>query len=91
MADKITAQPERALALTVPHSVRKQLPGNITVLLEEPVNAMAEYSVMAARPVDGGADAITPVVREAVIGGERHAVFTFGTELAGRSRRREWR
>lgn len=81
MADKITAQPERALALTVPHGVRKHLPGTITVLLEEPVNAMAEFSVIAARPVDGGADAITPVVREAVINGERHAVFTFGDAL----------
>ena len=81
MADKITSQPERALALTVPHGVRKHLPGSITALLEEPVNSVAEYQVLAARPVDGGADAITPVAREAVIGGERYAVFTFGDAL----------
>ncbi|HEX2750445.1 MAG TPA: PKD domain-containing protein, partial [Verrucomicrobiales bacterium] len=78
MANMITAQPERALALAVPYGVRHGLPGSITPLLESPVNAMAEYQVMAARPVQGGEDAITPVVREAVVNGVRHAVYTFG-------------
>ncbi len=78
MADMIASRPERALELTVPHGVRRGLPGSVTGLLEVPVNTQGEYRVLAARPVEGGGDAITPVTREAVVNGVRHAVYTYG-------------
>src|SRR5262245_23237072 len=81
MADLIQSNPERALELAVPDGVRQALPGSVSSLLEEAINARGDLEVMGALPVPGSSGPFTPVLRAAVVGGKRYEVFTFGKGL----------
>ena len=77
MAEEMQTNPKRALELAVPRAVREQLPADVRALIEETVSARGDLEVLAFRPQSGDEKAITPVVRYAVIEGERHQVFTY--------------
>jgi hypothetical protein len=81
MAELIQSNPQRALELAVPQAVRDRMPDAVKALLEQPVNAKGDLEVLAFRPVPGNEAGVTPVLRFAVIDGERHQVFTFGKGL----------
>lgn len=81
MADMITANPESALAHAIPAKVRAALPEALRPFLEESVNTRGNYSVMCAFRPAGKADDASPLIREATVGGIRHAVFTYGAGL----------
>jgi len=81
MAELIQSNPQRALELAIPQSVRDRMPAAITALLEQPVNATGDLEVLAFRPVPGNQADLTSVLRYAVIDGERHQAFTFGKGL----------
>ncbi len=81
MAELIQSNPQRALELAVPESVRDRMPDAVKALLEQPVNAKGDLEVLAFRPVPGNEAGLQPVLRYAVIDGERHQAFTFGNGL----------
>ncbi len=81
MAELIQSNPQRALELAVPQSVRDRMPDAVKALLEQPVNATGDLEVLAFRPVPGSQEGLTPVLRFAVIDGQRHQAFTFGKGL----------
>jgi hypothetical protein len=78
MAEQIQSNPQRALELAVPQSVRERMPDAVKALLEQPVNATGDLEVLAFRPVPGNEAGLAPVLRYAVIDGERHQAFTYG-------------
>ena len=49
MADLIQADPERAIALAVPASIRSQLPAAMAALTEEWISKTGDYEVICAR------------------------------------------
>src|SRR4051794_29969582 len=51
MADMVVGDPHRALELTVPFSIRSQLPAVITDLLERPLNARGDFEVVGIVPL----------------------------------------
>ncbi|MEY2410793.1 MAG: hypothetical protein QOF48_3463 [Verrucomicrobiota bacterium] len=81
MASLIETNPERALTLAIPLSVRQQLPPDIHAFLEEPINALGRLEVLGFQPETGREAGVRPVLRYAEIHGERHQVFTYGDGL----------
>jgi hypothetical protein len=80
-ADLVLTNPQRALELALPRSVRGQLPESIRALLEEPINAKGDLAVIASLPAPGMAKEVPPVFRTANIYGESYHAFTFGKGL----------
>jgi hypothetical protein len=87
MAQEMQTNPKRAIELAVPRAVRDQLPAAVRALVEEPVNARGDLEVLGFRPQPGDEKLITPVVRFALIDGERHQVFTYDGGLRFVSKR----
>src|SRR5262249_54949686 len=81
LAELIPTDPQRALELAVPQSVRAELPGAVTALLEEEVTARGDYQVLGVRPLPGAEAPPPPVVRVASIGGVNYETYTFGQGL----------
>jgi hypothetical protein len=81
MAELIQSNPQRALELAVPQSVRDRMPDAVKALLEQPVNTTGDLEVLAFRPMSENQAGLTPVLRYAVIDGQRHQAFTFGKGL----------
>ncbi len=79
LANLIQANPERALALAVPASLRAILPESIRSVSEESINARGGYDLICVTPLPG-ADPL-PMVRAARIAEQTHQVFTFGAAL----------
>src|SRR5262249_32485360 len=75
MAEQIQSNPQRALEMAVPQSVRDQLPDSVKALLEQPVNTTGDLEVQAFLPVPGKEAELTPVLRFATIDGQRHQAF----------------
>jgi len=80
MADLIQADPERAIALAIPASVRSQLPAAMAALTEEWISKTGDYEVICVKPVPGRLP-FAPLIRHATIEGVVHRVFTFGRAL----------
>ena len=76
----IIADPETALAFSVPFAVRRSLPPAVQALLEEPINEAGSFEVSIACGFgeDGNVDAVE---RFASFDDERLNVFTYGRRL----------
>ncbi len=81
MAGEIQNNPRHALELATPRATRQLLPEPIRSLIEEPVNTTGDFEVLAFRPLPGQERTIVPVLRYAVVDGQRHQVFTHGAGL----------
>src|SRR5438105_9167547 len=68
LAALIQANPEQALQLALPLSVRMVLPASVESLLEERVSAKGDLMVVAALPLPGQEDEIKSISRLANIG-----------------------
>jgi hypothetical protein len=79
LADLIMTQPERALELALPASVRRAMPAAVLALLEEPVNTYGDYTSLCALHLPGQAP--LQLARAARVNGLTHRVFTFGAGL----------
>ncbi|MCP5532112.1 MAG: autotransporter-associated beta strand repeat-containing protein [Akkermansiaceae bacterium] len=75
MKQLIGTDPRAALARAIPYSVRKQLPGPVAALVEEPVSTTADLEVEQAC---GGADGKPERRRWLMLDGRRLRVFTYG-------------
>jgi len=80
MAALIQADPEQAIALAVPASVRSQLPAATAALTEEWISRTADYEVICVQPAPGRLP-FAPLIRHATMEGVVHRVFTFGRAL----------
>jgi hypothetical protein len=78
----IRTNPAEALALTVPVSVLKQLPGQITNALENRVSGIGDYTIVAALSAKGG-PAVEPVRRFVRINGRTYEASVYGRRLGG--------
>lgn len=79
LAGLIVNNPERALELAVPETVRKAMPASVQAALEQSVNTRGDYEVICVMPLPG--QPAQPMVRSARIGGETFQVFTHGKAL----------
>lgn len=73
----IRTDPERALALTVPAADRRDLPLEITTLLEHRVDARGDLDVLGVGPGDG-AQRGPAVLRYAAVNGQKYRAYVFG-------------
>lgn len=77
----IKNNPERALELILPSSIRAELPAEIAALLEERVNARGKLAVLGVLPEPGREHEIQPIIRTATIDGREYQTFTYGQRL----------
>lgn len=77
----IKDDPKRALELTVPSSIRAQLPVEITSLFEERVSARGKLGVLGVLPEAGRESEIQPTIRIATIGDKEYQTYTYGERL----------
>lgn len=75
MADLISGMPDRALELSVPNSIAKDLPAAVREQLETRINARGDFSVIAGMPLPGMEDRIASMARFAEIGGKKYHAF----------------
>lgn len=80
LADLIQSDPQRAVELAVPDSVRGQLPASVRALLEERISRTGDYEVVCVTPAPGQ-KVSAPFIRSAVIDGVIHQVFAYGRAL----------
>ncbi|HON07854.1 MAG TPA: hypothetical protein PLW02_07125, partial [Verrucomicrobiota bacterium] len=71
LARLIITDPQRALELALPESVKTSLPKSIQPYLEEQINTRADYEVVCVLPVDGDEHSKLSIVRSANINGEK--------------------
>lgn len=81
LRDLITNNPERALELSVPFVVARDLPRSVQQLLEERVSARGSLEVFGAVPQPGKAQSFTPTFRHATVGEQRYDAFVYGRRL----------
>jgi hypothetical protein len=80
LTDLIQSNPERAVQLAVPESLRGRWPEAVRALLETRVDATGDYEVVCVTPAPGQKVA-APFIRSASINGVRHRVFAYGRAL----------
>lgn len=78
----IQTDPKAALARALPWSLRNRMPAAVAGMLEERVSSLADYSVMAGRPLPGVSLDKPILKRSAVIGDRVFKAYVYG--------RREW-
>ncbi|HKX60209.1 MAG TPA: Ig-like domain-containing protein, partial [Verrucomicrobiae bacterium] len=74
----VQSDPKRALELAVPLAVRENLPASVNSLLESRVSGRGDYSVLAAYPLPGQEDTITPIRRTLSLDGVDYRAFVYG-------------
>lgn len=77
----IKSNPERAIELSVPMSVRQALPSEVAGLLEQRIAARGDLEVMAALAEPGKENEVVPTWRLAQIGGKEYKAFVYGRRL----------
>jgi len=77
----IQTDPERALELIVPQSVRQALPPEVVALLEERVTGKGRLAVLAALAEPGKEVDVVPTFRKAELGGREFDAFVYGRRL----------
>ncbi len=87
MAQLIQSDPETALQLAVPTSVRRALPESITALLETPLDGRGDLTLIAALPEPGTAPVRPANSRFVTLGGETYNAFVSGRRLGQPTRR----
>ncbi|MCX7872089.1 MAG: Ig-like domain-containing protein [Verrucomicrobiae bacterium] len=80
MARLIVRDPQRALELAMPQSLKTELPPSIQNYIEEHLNTRADYQVLCVLPIDGQNKHLS-LVRTAEVNGEKYQVFTYGKAL----------
>jgi hypothetical protein len=79
-AELIEADPQRALAVTVPASIRKALPAAVLRELETRVSGIGDFTVSAELAATGGPK-VGGIRRVVAIEGQRYRAFVFGRRL----------
>lgn len=77
MADLIKSNPEKALALAVPASLRSQLPVGIFAELESRVSGIGDFSVLGALSATKG-PAVEPIQRFVHLNGQTYRASIYG-------------
>lgn len=78
LATLIRENPEQALALALPWSARKDLPAEVTALLEERISGIGELALLASTPLVGQPATTAPLYRAALIGRREFRAYTYG-------------
>lgn len=87
LKDLISRDPQRALDLAVPKSVRRSLPAAVQAELETPVNGRGDLLVAAAVALPGREHEVPPISRQVNIDGQELEAFTYGNRASAMSRR----
>ncbi|MBL9187944.1 MAG: hypothetical protein JNK23_10730 [Opitutaceae bacterium] len=82
MLELIKADPQRALATTVPVRVRRELPEAVAAQLEQRVAGRGEFALLAASPAPGEPLTTPGQWREALIGGATYTAHVYGRREA---------
>ena len=77
LAHLIEADPERAIALAVPTSVRTQMPAEIAGLMETRVSGTGDLSVLVFDP-DRFGHGPSKTVRTVTVGGKKYEAYVYG-------------
>ena len=80
LAGLIKSNPEKALALAVPASVRSQLPGEISAGLESRVSGIGDFSVLGVLAAANG-PAVEPIQRFVHLNGQIYHASVYGRRL----------
>jgi sugar lactone lactonase YvrE len=80
LAGLIKSDPEQALALTVPASLRNRLPTEISDELESRVSGIGDFSVLGVLPSTNG-PAVEPIQRFVRLNGQTYRAFVYGRRL----------
>jgi hypothetical protein len=86
LAKLIESDPQRALELAVPWSVRRQLPAAVQAQLETPLSARGDLTILAAIPAPGEPLGVPSVQRTATINGRDYSANVYGRRLGHPSR-----
>ncbi|MBL9201053.1 MAG: hypothetical protein JNL39_11130 [Opitutaceae bacterium] len=78
LLDLIKTDPQRALAVTVPAAVRRELPAEVAAQLEARVAGKGELALLAASPAPGETLTGPRVRREVLLGGVSYTAHTYG-------------
>lgn len=81
MREMIQTDPEQALELSVPRSLRKRLPDSVAALIEEQVDGRGDFGVLAAIPAADHSGPFDPVYRTVSIDDQGWRAYTFGDAL----------
>ncbi len=81
LAALIKSDPERALELTVPIGVRRELPAPVESLLEERVSGRGNFLVLGALAEPGKEDEVRPNIRTVQIGAREFDSYVYGWRL----------
>ena len=77
----IHTDPKRALELSMPLSVREELPGSINALLEERVSGRGDYSVLGVYPLPGQEKEVKPIQRLVALDERQYRAYVYGERL----------
>ena len=80
LSSLIKEDPENALALAVPMTVRQQLPAEILALLEERVSGRGELALIGKTSIEGQ-PATNSVYRSALIGSQEYTAYVYGRRV----------
>lgn len=80
LASLIKSNPEKALALAVPASIRDQLPTEILAGLESRVSGIGDFSVLGVLPATNG-PAVEPIQRFVQLNGQTYRASIYGRRL----------
>lgn len=78
----IQTNPAAAFDAILPYSLRKNLPGEIAAWIEQPINAVADYEVVATTLWDENGSNPPALRRGLRVNGQLYETFTFGEALA---------
>ena len=81
MKQLIKNNPERALELTLPSSIRTGLPIEVASLFEEQVNARGKLGVLGVLSEPGRESEVQATIRIATIGDKEYQTYTYGERL----------
>ncbi len=87
MRQVIKTDPQLALDLSIPYSVRAGLPESVTGLLETNVSERGALAVFGALAEPGRENEVTPVWRTATLGGADYQAYVYGRRLGEPTRR----
>jgi hypothetical protein len=85
-AQLIRTNPEAALTLAVPASVRNQLPAAVNNELETPVSAIGDYTVLGALAAKDGPQ-VEPVQRLVQLNGREYVAYVYGRRAGETTKR----